>query len=256
MPELDYVSHPSKAGPRWGKRSVAECAVLSLSGLMVALAASWLLLAAFSFNYAFWHDYGGIGEAIERYAPENRFKNDFHLTTPEQRFELFAGITKAIHQQGQGLDSLFYKVDGQPLQQLLRTPEIVHLQDVARLVDVGLGAAAWGLFIWLGAWLYFATSKRPIPPFKWQVAILAAISFVIAVVIVIAGAKEVFYALHHWIFPAGNPWFFYYQDSLMSTMMYAPVLFGWIALEWALIAVLMFMGFQYCGGVLIKRYQR
>jgi hypothetical protein len=32
------------------------------------------------------------------------------------------------------------------------------------------------------------------------------------------------------VFPEGHQWFFYYQDSLMSTLMKAPYLFGYIAL--------------------------
>jgi uncharacterized membrane protein len=43
------------------------------------------------------------------------------------------------------------------------------------------------------------------------------------------GFREVFYAFHEAIFPPDHQWFFYYQDSLMSTMMKAPFLFGYIA---------------------------
>ena len=38
-----------------------------------------------------------------------------------------------------------------------------------------------------------------------------------------------FYQFHIWLFPADHEWFFYWQDSLMSTLMKAPVLFGGIA---------------------------
>jgi hypothetical protein len=41
--------------------------------------------------------------------------------------------------------------------------------------------------------------------------------------------------MHVWVFPADHQWFFYYQDSLMSTLMKAPYLFGYIAV--ALVAL-------------------
>lgn len=45
----------------------------------------------------------------------------------------------------------------------------------------------------------------------------------------LVGAKQVFYALHVWLFPSENQWFFYWELSLMSAMMKAPYLFGGIA---------------------------
>jgi hypothetical protein len=52
----------------------------------------------------------------------------------------------------------------------------------------------------------------------------------------------VFYALHDWIFPPDRPWFFYYQDSLLTTMMKAPDLFGAIAAEILAVALLLYTG--------------
>ena len=50
-----------------------------------------------------------------------------------------------------------------------------------------------------------------------------------ALMVVVIGAKDVFYALHEWVFPSDHQWFFFYQDSLMSTMMKAPDFFGYVA---------------------------
>ena len=55
------------------------------------------------------------------------------------------------------------------------------------------------------------------------------------------GGKAVFYQLHIWIFPANHQWFFYYQDSLMSTMMKAPDLFAYIAISLSLLGLLFFV---------------
>jgi hypothetical protein len=58
--------------------------------------------------------------------------------------------------------------------------------------------------------------------------VCGTIAALIAAVLII-GSKKVFYYLHTWIFPPEHPWFFYYQDSLMTTLMKAPDLFGLIA---------------------------
>jgi hypothetical protein len=55
------------------------------------------------------------------------------------------------------------------------------------------------------------------------------------------GAKKVFYQLHVWIFPEGHQWFFYYQESLMSTLMKAPDLFAGIGIAIFLGAILLFV---------------
>ena len=41
--------------------------------------------------------------------------------------------------------------------------------------------------------------------------------------------QRVFYALHEWIFAGMAPWHFYFQDSLMTTMLTEP-LFGSISI--------------------------
>jgi hypothetical protein len=77
-----------------------------------------------------------------------------------------------------------------------------------------------------------------------QLASLAAVSAVIGVILAVIGPKAVFTQLHIWVFPAEHKWFFYYQDSLMSTMMHAPILFGGIAAQWAAFASIVFIGLQ------------
>ncbi len=47
--------------------------------------------------------------------------------------------------------------------------------------------------------------------------------------VLVIGRARCFYQFHVWIFPDDHQWFFYYQESLMSTLMKAPVLFGYIA---------------------------
>lgn len=227
-------------------RHFAETFFIAFSGLVVAFGLAWLVLAKLNFSYGVWHDYGGIGEAIDKYGPQNRYKQGFHLTSRDQRIELFHQINRAINNGGEGLRQITYKLPDSKPQSLLREPEVVHLQDVANLVDVGRNFGLVVLFIWLMAWLYFYWIKKPPPSLALQFLSIAAIIFVVGLIVLIIGPVEVFYQLHIWAFPDGHEWFFYYQDSLMSTMMHAPALFGFIAVEWLLLALMFFIAIQAC----------
>lgn len=229
--------------------------VYTLSAMLVALALSWLLLATFNFSYGFWHDYGGIGDAIDRYGAQNKFRSGFELTSKQQRGELFAGIVTAIHFAPEQLATLRYQVEGHPNQTLLTEPEIVHLQDVANLIRLCAWAAAGALLLWVTAIVFYLNRGQPLPSFKSQFIGIVAALLVIGVGLWLIGPVQVFYTLHTWIFPEGHAWFFYYQESLMSTMMYAPVLFGWIALEWVVLALLVFVALQYGIAHLVVRHQ-
>jgi len=62
------------------------------------------------------------------------------------------------------------------------------------------------------------------------------------VIVFSIGPENVFNQLHIWVFPKENEWFFYYQDSLMSTLMLAPTLFGWIASALVVLAAIFWTG--------------
>jgi hypothetical protein len=64
-------------------------------------------------------------------------------------------------------------------------------------------------------------------------------------VLVLFGPVNVFYKLHTWIFPADHQWFFYYQESLMTTLMKAPDIFGGIAAVWIVFASLSFISIHW-----------
>jgi hypothetical protein len=237
--------------PTISLKQTSETVVLAVSGLLVALAISWLLLASVNFSYSIWLDHAGISEAIERYGPQNRFKAGFHKTDREQRIELFEGITHAIHFSGEGLAELSFKVEGEPIQTLLTESEVIHLQDVANLIDVGKVVALVAAFIWFGVWGYLIYFKRPVPSLLKQMLVILGLLGVTTIVVVSIGAVDVFYALHEVVFPEGHQWYYFYQDSLMATLMYAPYLFGWIAIELLVLTVPVCLLLQY-GGVYLS----
>ena len=214
-------------------------AILLLAALPAALLASWQLLVGADFLYPLWYEAIGIDRTIAEYGPKNRYRARFELTTREERRRLFAALVAAIHDGGRGLETLTYHdARGNPVAPLLRPPEITHLRDVARLVDglyrLGAGAA----LVWLVALVWLWRLHLPPPPLGRYLAGLGLAAAVLALGVIAVGAKKVFYTAHTLIFPAGHPWFFYYEESLMTMLMKAPDLFAAIAAEWLLLTAL------------------
>ena len=233
-----------------------EAAVLALSGLIVSFALSWLVLASVNFLYPVWLDYGGINDAIEEYAPQNKLKPGFEHTSRDERIEAFAGINKAIHFGGEGLSDLRFVTPEMTEQPLLTAAEVQHLQDVANLIDVGKVASVLAVIVWLILCSYFALSLRRFPSIKLQFVSIGGVLLLITVTVLALGPVEVFYALHVWVFPEGHQWYFYYQESLMATLMHAPYLFGWIALELLLLTVIVCALLQGLGLKWLERMTR
>jgi len=69
--------------------------------------------------------------------------------------------------------------------------------------------------------------------------------FTLAVLVVLIGPTKIFYVGHELIFPNNHQWFFYYEESLMSTMMKAPALFGPIACQLLLLTMLLWLSALY-----------
>ena len=203
---------------------------LTFLAFILALGLSWVIWIPLNFGYESLYGLIDIDQHITRYAPMNLTKHGFALTTEAERYRLFEEIVHSIHQQGEGLASLVYfDAQGKPLQTLLTHDEVVHLQDVAILIDrmKWLLCAALAVFILLFVWLY--KSRTAMPSFSALLAYVFISLLVVTGVILLIGAHDVFYQLHIWIFPEEHKWFFYYEESLMSTMMKAPDLFAYIA---------------------------
>ena len=109
--------------------------------------------------------------------------------------------------------------------QVLRQPEIEHLLDVKTIINA---------FYWLGSFFglvqfFVVLKQKKLPDFKEMIGIVFFISVVITGLLSILGSNTVFNFLHEIIFPKENSWFFFYQESLMTTLMKAPDIFGVIA---------------------------
>lgn len=226
----------------------------SFGSLIVALALSWVLLAVNNFLYGVWHDYGGLKQGIEQYGPQNRYKQGFAETTKEERVRLFSEIVREIHTGGNGLDKIQFTVDSVGYaQRLLREPEVIHLQDVANLVEVLALFSGFMFAIWIVQIILVFQKKAPIPGLKVQFIGLCFGSFMALCLIFVIGPDSIFNWAHETVFPDEHQWFFYYQESLMSTLMLAPVIFAYIAVAWAVLTTLVYITMQF---LVLKKVQR
>ena len=216
--------------------------------LWLALASSWWLFAQFDYGYRHWYGALQIEQHLDQYASQNVRRPGFNQLPPEQHWQAFAQISRAVHDGGIGLEEIDYPLPGGARLPLLVDDEVAHLRDVATLIDLGakislLMLLAWPLFGWL------LVAGR-VPRLRARLVAAAVPLTAVALWLLLAGPTAVFYRLHEWLFPPENPWFFYWEESLMSALMKAPVLFGAIAVVLALGTLILTPVFYFAGLVL------
>ncbi|MFT7387783.1 MAG: hypothetical protein ACI8VC_001026 [Candidatus Endobugula sp.] len=205
----------------------------SLSLWLLCLMVMWVALSQQSFFYKQWYHLLDIDKTINEYAPLNRFgRENFAQTSAEEHERLFAVIIHAIHQQGSGLTTIQYSLPGGKKETLLTKQEVIHLQDVADLISstgrlMKVIAAA---FIFSS--LLMRYQQIAISSLGQQSLYAGGLSTILLILCLIVGIENVFYGLHTMIFPDDQQWFFYYEDSLMSTLMQAPNIFLPISIVW------------------------
>lgn len=244
---------------RWKTKGYWADLVLALGygllTLVVALSISWVVLAKQNFIYGVWHDHAGIGAGIDEFGPQNRHKRGFGDTSRQERLRVFSEINLSVHRGGEGLGAIRYQsLSSHGAQKLLHSAEIIHLQDVANLIDVLFMAAVVAFLMWLGLGGYLVLAARRMPGIARQTQSLAIALLPVLLIMMVVGPKEVFNQFHIWIFPEDHEWFFFYQDSLMSTLMLAPNLFGWIALVLMGLATFIFVFLQFVLAFLARKF--
>ena len=243
--------------------------VFALALLVFALGISWQVSKTSSFLYGFWYQTLDIQQVINKSVPKNsQGKRDFPTDDSQLHEKKFADIVQAIHQHGDGLAEIRY-VNLQGISRKLLTPsEVQHLQDVANLLD-SISHYWWGnLFLLLSLLVFYCRklknytalnarqslikSTRKLPTGKQKFLTLAGFVLCIAALLGILGFTEVFYYLHTVVFPANHQWFFYYNDSLMASLMKAPDIFAAIAMQLVVVALLIAAGVD----LLLSHYQQ
>lgn len=219
----------------------------SFSGLVIAFFIAWIVMFKVDFLYPTFYDLLSIDETILEFGPQNYYKKGFELTSKDTHVSLFSDIVTAIHNDGVGLDKISYTYKNtenfEVSSTFLHQAEVTHLQDVAYLLSILMKMALGFFVVWCTLSFGFIYKNKPLPSFKSQIkSILLFIGYSWLVVLII-GPQKVFYWLHTVIFPAENQWFFYYQDSLMTTMMKAPILFAPISIVLVALAFCVFVLF-------------
>ena len=169
--------------------------LLALLLMWFSLFVSWLALSQVNFMYPWLYDLMSLDASIETYAPQNLYKKDFHLTSDEERFRLFGEIVTAINHKGVGLDEIrYHHSQGAVIDYLLRKPEVVHLQDVANLIE-RLRYFSFGVCILIV--MTFAGLYTTMNPRAFSAAKLFVVSLISSVFLVIGilfyGAEKIFY---------------------------------------------------------------
>ena len=234
--------------------TISRNMIYNLLTLCASLFFAWHVLLASNFFYGFWHDNIGIAENISEFGPENIYRTGFADTSRAQRIDLFSQICQAITNQGKGLAHISYSVaDTGSNSPLLHQAEITHLQDVANLISVLQYWEPILSLLWLALVVVFMMNSWPLPSYRQLVLVNALWIAAAGILIVSVGWVAVFYKLHTLIFPDNHQWFFYYHESLMSTMMKAPDLFLYIGLSLAVLTVSTFSGLHWSLGLLHRR---
>jgi len=216
---------------------------LTIALLISCLYMSWQILSQANFLYDQIYDHNDLENHINEFAALSRNgKESFALTDKAERVQIFNDIAQEINTGGEGLAAISFVGIGETTSvPFLIGEERDHLQDVANLVTSlkPLGAIlASALIAFYGFCWYYKVSRyqyfwRPsgIVISLLQIAAVAALCVAITFAL---GPQQTFYLLHEWAFSDKAQWFFYFEDSLMTTLM-PEVVFGNIA---ALIGIL------------------
>jgi len=201
---------------------------------------AWQVCASTNFLYPLWYEVIDIETAITKYAPHNKNRQGFENTNKEEQIQLFSGIVEGIQNNGEGLDQLKYSdANGMHIDTLLTKAEIIHLTDVAKLVNKFKYFAIAGFLIAVIAFFVLIIFKSKLAKIRYHIIGGIGLIIILILFVLIIGPTKVFYAGHDLIFPNQHQWFFYYEDSLMSTMMKAPALFAPIAAELLILIILL-----------------
>ena len=210
----------------------------SLTSLLLCIWLAWHLLAQTNFTYPLWYSVLKVDQTIEQTTPHHRYKKRFDQTSRQERHRLFAEIVRAVQRNGKGLAQIAYRDrQGNVIDTLLTQSEIVHLNDVARFVNQLNWFSVVLSVIGLVCLALMFLRRVAMPRMVTLLVSAIAVAVVGVVVLALIGFTKVFYWLHPIVFPAKHQWFFYYEESLMSTLMKAPVLFAPIGAQLVLAGI-------------------
>ena len=184
-----------------------------------------------------------IESHIAEFAPQNRQnRNNFELTSKNERIRIVGEILRTVNSKGVGLETIkYFNTDGVPVNLFLTLAEVEHLEDVSVLVHFMNSIAFILIIIFIIifslAWRYKTTT----PSLLMLTCSMASFVIITTGCIIFTGPQIVFNELHGWVFGDKSEWHFYYQDSLMTTLLKAPDTFATMAILMAAIALIFWL---------------
>lgn len=175
--------------------------------LLTALSLSWQSIARADYLYPLWYEWLHISDHIDQFAPQNQQgKLGLDALPAESHHQLFHQIRQSVHRDGDGLRDITYQSASGRVH-LLNAEEVVHLHDVARLITLLGHASDWIMPATLILVLLLTLAEISV---RWrrQIALLLSLVLLATALVLVLGPTRVFYAMHVWIFPPENPWFF------------------------------------------------
>jgi len=224
------------------KKNIASF-FLAIAVFFICLVFSWHFLSKANFFFNSLYDMHKIETHINEFAPQNRQnRNNFEHTSKAERVRIVGEILRTVNANGVGLKTIqYFYTDGTPINLFLTLEEVDHLEDVSVLVQLMNNLAFIFIIIFIImiflAWRY----KRTAPSLLILVCSIASFVVIITGCIIFIGPLEVFNKLHELVFADKSQWHFYYQDSLMTTLLKAPDTFASMAALMTAIALIFWL---------------
>lgn len=218
---------------------------LTVSLLITCVYVSWQVLSQVNFLYSSIYHHNDLEAHINEFAPLNRNnKESFARTTNEERIRVFNDIAYEVNSGGAGLSKISYTYPGSEAPTIfLIDEEKDHLLDVANLVGklkpIGAAVATLLIIFYSVCWYYKVSQYR----YLWRpTGVISSLLKILSITALLVGAtyligpQKTFYLLHEWAFSDKAQWYFYFEDSLMTTLM-PEVVFANIAVLLTLITL-------------------
>ena len=210
--------------------------ILSISLFIICLFLAWKTLSSANFFFDRLYEFHAIEEQIKKYAPQNRNRENFEKTSNLEHERIFGEIVSSINSNGDGLAEIsYFDPSGDKIDTFLTDDEITHLKDVSGLIvsctEIVL-FLSFVLIVFYGFSLYYKVNRsryfwKPVSTFLSLSSMVLTLLLITGGVFLV-GARKVFHILHELFFADKGQWFFYYQESLMTTLL-PESLFGTIA---------------------------
>ncbi len=204
--------------------------ILALLLLLLSFYTSWMIASKNNFFYDKLYYRLEIKKHINKYSLRNSNyeRRYFYFSDDQTRMSIFREIVFAINHKGKNLNEIYFNDKGKKIK-FLTKPEIEHLEDVAKLVNFMKMLAIISFFLFIPLIIIMKKYKIEIFGLKKNVLSVFVFISILLTIFYLIGFKKVFYFFHE-IFFKNSQWFFYYEDSLMTTLMKAPDIFGYISL--------------------------